>query len=305
MARSRRMTRWQANLIFLSMAVFWGLGFPLTKEGLVSMSPLAFLFGRFAIAAVLLFLLNPRSVFFTRPSEWMIGILLGLCLSLAYITQTVGLATTSSGKTGFITSLNIVFVPLLSSLVFKKFVSIKDRVAIGFALLGFSLISLRSVSGGISTGDLWILICAILFAVQIVLIDQFTKDVNAYRVNFIQILTGTLVCGGGVLLFEGGDLGEYQKVWWPLLITGVFAVAYPFVAQIYAQRATTPTAAALLMSLEAVFAVLFGWMWHQEILSFQEYVGCLVIFMATLLLLKPERNAPSLSASGASAANLQ
>lgn len=281
------MKTWQANFIFILIAIFWGLGFPLVKEGMRYVGPISIIFARFLVATLIVSAYRPRALFQLTARELKVGFGIGLCLATGFVVQTIGLETTSSGKTGFITSLNILIVPLCTAIIFGEKVLKKSKVAAAIAVLGFGMLSFQSFSEGIAVGDLWVLGCAFFFAFQIVGVDQFTQKLNAYRVNIAQMWTGTLVCGFLAFVLEDSSLQDYQLASFWIVSTGVLSVAFPFLAQLYAQRSTTPTAAALLMSLEAVFAVIFGWLIHAEALEPHEYIGCGMILMATTLILIP------------------
>jgi drug/metabolite transporter (DMT)-like permease len=278
---------WQANSIFILIAIFWGLGFPLVKEGLQYVGPISIIFARFLVASVIVSLFRPQALFRITKKEWIAGAGIGFCLAAGFIVQTIGLETTSSGKTGFITSLNILIVPIVTAIIFGQEILKKNKIAIAIAIIGFGFLSSRSFTEGLAVGDLWVLGCAFFFAFQIVGIDQFTAKLNGYRVNLVQMWTGTILCGFLAFVIEDSSLHDYRLAWFWIVSTGVLSVAFPFLAQLYAQRATTPTAAALLMSLEAVFAVIFGWMLHTETLSTNEYLGCGLIMVATSLILIP------------------
>lgn len=283
------MKPWQAYSIFFLIAMCWGLGFPLTKEGLMHVGPASFMFSRFLVATLILIALRPKQSFSIKKSEWIVGAALGFFLALGFVVQTIGLEVTSSGKAGFITSLNILIVPIISSLLFGRRIIIKDRIAIGLAVLGFFIMSMHSLESGIAPGDLWILACAFFFAFQIVGIEEWTKNLRVFQVNMAQVITSTVICGAVAVLREDTSVVEYQAAAMPIVLTAVLSLAFPLLAQMYAQRVVSATSAALIMSLEAVFAVLFGWWLHSEILSEREFLGCFIILAATILLLSPTK----------------
>lgn len=283
------MKRWQANLIFLLIAVFWGLGFPLTKEGLEHLGPISFMAWRFLLATLIILAIAPKTLQKIRRPEWVAGLGVGTCLAFGFIVQTIGIQTTSSGKAGFITSLNILIVPVLASFFFGAKVQRKDKLAVILAIVGFAMMSVSSFDQGIAEGDLWVLGCAFFYALQIIGIDRFTQKLDPFRINLVQMVTATLICWSGSFLIEGFTWSEVTAAALPIGVCAVFATFFPFMAQAYAQKHTGPTAAALLMSLEAVFAMLFGFLLHSEVLKLNEYFGCVVIMLATTILLLPSR----------------
>lgn len=294
------MKSWQANLIFISIALFWGIGFPMTKEGASFLEPMTFMSVRFVIALALIILIRPTALAKCNRVEWLAGSGLGVCLGLGYIVQTIGLTMTTSGKTGFLTSLNIVLVPILGALFLSRKVMTKEKIGVALAVIGFGFLSLRPNDLGFKEGDLWVLACAFFYALQILGIDKYVRQVNPYRLNLTQIIVATIICSIGAFVFEDFRWYEAGFVWWPIIFTAVFATAYPFISQVYAQRVATPSTAALLLSLEAIFATFFGWLLDGELLSGQEYLGCCLVFIASLFVLfpNPQRRTPLIDAVG-------
>ncbi len=285
----KTMKAWQAYAVLFLIAIFWGLGFPLTKEGLLHLGPASFMFARFLVAFFILLILQPQKVFSMNRKEFSVGAGLGFFLAMGFVVQTIGLENTSSGKAGFITSLNILIVPIVSSFFFGRKIILKDALAIGIAVIGFFVLSMSSIDTSISRPDLWILACAFFFAFQIVGIEEWTKPLRPFQVNMSQVIVSTLICGAVAFFREESSLQMYVAASSPIILTAILSLAFPLLAQMHAQRAISSTSAALIMSLEAVFAVVFGWWIHLEVLSLRELMGCAIILLATILLLLPTR----------------
>lgn len=251
------------------------------------MGPMGFMAARFIVAIIVLIPFAVPHFKFITWSEYVAGSVLGMVLSLSYIFQTIGLETTTSGKTAFITSLNIIFVPMFGMMFFAKRPLLKDRVGVLLALVGFGLLSLNGKDLRVESGDLWVLACAVLYAVQVLLVDRYARAFHPFRVNFVQMLSAGAVCIVGALIFETNDWDGARRVGVPILLTAVFATAYPFVGQMYAQRKCSPTVAALILSLEALFAVLFGFLIDHEVLPPRELLGCAIILAAVFVVLSP------------------
>lgn len=269
--------RYLPQLALLSVTVIWGWTFVLVKEGASELGPLTFLALRFAIASVLLLVLFwPR----LRRSplgwhEFVKGLMIGLALFSGYLFQTWGLLYTTATKSGFITGLSVVLVPLLTALAFKNRVPRHSWLGAGLAALGLGLILLArgGVAGGLNLGDLLTLLCAISFALQIILIGRLVTRENYPALLVIQIGLVFLLSLAGALSFENLTLAVSPHGWEAILITGSLATALAFFIQNRFQPLSTPTQAAVIFSAEPVFAGLFGYLLLGERLAGLQLLG--------------------------------
>lgn len=282
-------------LILFLIAVFWGLGFPLTKAGIAHVGPLTFIGLRFLLALAIFFVWKPKAFFEITRKELLVGAGIGACLGTGFGFQTYGLAETSSGKAGFLTNLLVILVPLLTYFFFKKTVQAKEICGAGLAVVGFAVMSLDPQSLSIARGDLLVTACALFFALQIVCIDRYATSLNAYRVNLAQMMVAAALCIIGAGVGESVNFSSFHHIWWPLIITAVTGTAFPFLGQIFAQKKVSPTAAALILSLESIFAVVFGFLLMSERLNLRESVGCTIVFFAVLIVLAPKKKIKSQS----------
>ena len=282
MARLKKFDRNQfyAEMMLISVTLFWGATFPIVKEAIKLLPVMAFLWVRFAIAAVLLALLAGRAGFASLDRRgWLRGILLGTLLFLSYIFQTFGLAKTSSANTGFLTGLNVVWVPLLAGPLLKKPAATGARIGVGMALAGLLLLTWHS-PWQLNPGDLLVVVCSLFVALHILGLDRLTSGYDARALTFVQIATMAVLGLCGSLLFE--------PVSWPrswptslvtaLLITAVFATAYAFWSMTRFQRLTTPTRAALIYTLEPVWAAVFSvWLLDERLTPLAWLGGGLIV----------------------------
>lgn len=249
-----------AEFMLITVTLFWGATFPIVKDAIGEMPVMAFLWVRFAMASVLLAMIAGRTGFATLDRRgWRLGIFLGTLLFLSYLFQTFGLERTSSANAGFLTGLGVVWVPLLAGPLLKKPAAFGSKVGVGLALLGLLMLSWQS-PWTLNIGDLLVVICSIFIGLHILGLDAFTKGYDGRALTFVQIATMTAWCCLGSLIFE--------PVSWPqqwtgslifaFLITSVFATAYAFWAMTTFQNRTTPTRAALIYTLEPVFAAIFS-----------------------------------------------
>lgn len=249
-----------AELVLPSVTIFWGATFPIVKDAITEMPVMAFLWIRFAIAAVLLAGLAGKKGFVILDRRgWLIGIILGMLLALSYIFQTFGLERTTSANAGFLTGLGIVWVPLLAGPLLKKPAAFGSKVGVAFALLGLLLLAWHT-PWTINFGDLLVVICSVFIALHILGLDIFTKGYDGKALTFVQITTAAFIYLIGSLIFEQTS---WPQVWtgslvFAFVITALFATVYAFWAMTTFQNRTTPTRAALIYTLEPVFAAIFS-----------------------------------------------
>ena len=269
-----------AELILASVTLFWGATFPIVKDAIVEMPVMAFLWIRFAVAAVLLAFLAGRSGFATLDRRgWLIGIGLGALLAIAFILQTFGLERTSSANAGFLTGLGVIWVPLLAGPLLKKPAVFASKVGVGIALVGLFLLTWHT-PWNLNFGDLLVVLCSIFIALHILGLDVFTKGYDGKALTFVQIATAAIIYLLGSLIFEPTSL---PQVWtgsliFAFVITAVFATVYAFWAMTTFQSLTTPTRAALIYTLEPVFAAIFSiWLAGDRLTAIGWAGGALIV----------------------------
>ncbi len=257
-----------AEFMLVTVTLFWGATFPIVKEAIEQLPVMAFLWIRFALAAILLGVMAGRQGFATLDrSGWFKGLLLGSLLFLAYLFQTYGLDRTSSANAGFLTGLNVVWVPLLAGPLLKKPAATGAKVGVAIALCGLLLLTWHD-PWTLNPGDLLVIICSLFVALHILGLDRFTSGYDARALAFVQIATMALLSCLGSLVFEPVSWPQQ----WPLslisafLITAILATAYAFWAMTSFQRLTTPTRAALIYTLEPVWAAIFSvWLLDEKL----------------------------------------
>ncbi len=282
MLKSKSKNRQQhfAEFMLVTVTLFWGATFPIVKEAIELLPVMAFLWIRFALAAILLGLMAGRAGFATLDRQgWLKGMLLGTLLFSSYLFQTFGLERTSSANAGFLTGLNVVWVPLLAGPLLKKPAAFGAKVGVTIALSGLVLLTWHS-PWSMNPGDLLVLVCSLFVALHILGLDRFTAGYDARALTFVQIATMAVFGCIGSLIFE--------PVSWPrewptslisaFLITAILATAYAFWAMTRYQRLTTPTRAALIYTLEPVWAAIFSvWLLNEELTSMAWAGGGLIV----------------------------
>lgn len=289
------------NLMLLTAAVIWGLAFVAQSVGVDRMAPMTFQFCRSFTAVLTLIpiiLIGDRKkqdgkTFFKRFLDKRLllgGLLCGLGMFLGNAFQQVGLVYTSPGKSGFITAMYIVLVPLLGLFLHQKLQG-KVWLSVGLAVLGLYFLSI-SGAAAINIGDVLTLGCALFFAVQITCIDRVSPHVDCLRLSFLQTLVTCVLSFFSMLLFEGLDFSAVPNCVVPILYTGVLSMGIAYTLQITGQKKASNVAlASLILSLESVFSALFGWLILKSALSPRELLGCGLVFAAIVLAQLPSRKA--------------
>ena len=280
------------SISLLLATVIWGSAFVAQSVGMDHVGPYTFQAIRCAMAAIGLVPViaifdagkNDGKNFISRFADkklWMAGVLAGIPLCFAANLQQIGILYTDAGKSAFLTAMYIIFVPLIG-IFLKQRPSPMIPVCVLLAAIGLYFLSCAGVSG-INIGDICLLLCALAFAVQITVSERFAQLVDPLRLNCIQ----AAVCAAGsalVMLFtETPTLDGIAGSWWPMCYAGFLSMGVAYSLQIIGQKHLNPAPASLIMSLESVFAALSGWLFLQETMTFEESVGCILVFLAVIL----------------------
>lgn len=280
------------SLMLVLATVIWGSAFVAQSVGMDHIGPFTFQAVRCALAVIGLLPViaiadrfrHDGKTFFSRWADkklWKAGILCGIPLFLACNLQQVGLVDTDAGKSAFLTAMYIVIVPIIG--IFRKEKpSIMIPVSVVLAVVGLYCLSCVGVTS-VSRGDLLLLGCALMFAVQITFIDMFGQGLDAMRINLIQSLVCAVLSTVVMLFTEQPTWQGISDCWLPLAYAGFLSMGIAYSLQIVGQKALKPSIASLIMSLESVFAVLFGWLFLKESLSTWEGIGCILVFAAVIL----------------------
>ena len=200
---------------------------------------------------------------------------------LAEVCRRADILVAAVGKAGFITALYVVLVPVFG-LFFRRKISLPVWIAVALSVLALYLLCIKG-SFSLSPGDLLILICAVCFAVHILVIDHFTAYCDGVRLSCLQFLFAGVISTVCMFLFEDVDFAAIWGCILPLLYVGIFSCGVGYTLQILAQKGSNPTVVTILLSLESVFAVIAGAIILKQQMSVREYIGCGVMFAAVLL----------------------
>ena len=213
---------------------------------------------------------------------WLGGLCCGVALAIASNFQQAGLvAGTDAGKAGFITALYVVLVPVFG-LFFKRKVSLPVWIAVACSVVALYLLCIKG-DFSLAPGDLLILVCAVCFAVHILVIDHFTAYCDGVKLSCLQFLFAGIISAVCMFLFEDVDFAAIWGCILPLLYVGIFSCGVGYTLQILAQKDSNPTVVTILLSLESVFAVIAGAIILHQQMTAREYIGCVVMFAAVIL----------------------
>lgn len=298
--------RSKGNIALLLTAIIWGSGFIAQKLGMGVLPPLAFNGLRQLLAAVVMLPILAANLKVTghlsrekhsseeiasrQKQALKAGCVCGLFLALGTNLQQIGLVTVSAGKSGFITAIYIVMVPLISILFGKRFTG-KIALCCTLAMVGFAFLSLRGGLGNVTSGDLITLLSAFCFACQIVAVNHYVTDETDLLLSCTQFAFVGITTVIVSLAVESYTLGGVLECMPIILYATIFPTAIGYTLQVVGQKYTDATTASFLMSLESVFSVIFGALFLAESMSGRELLGCALIFIANALIQieKPEK----------------
>ena len=281
----------RGTIALLCGTSIWGLAFIAQSVGMDLIGPFTFQAIRCGLAVAFLFLLTlvfdhkigvSKSLSKWKNKRlWIAGGVCGSALFIAASLQQVGLIYTDPGKAGFLTAMYIVLVPMLGIFVHRK-PGLNAVFSVALALVGLYLLSFMGVAE-INIGDLLLIGCALAFAVQILLIDNFAQDLDGLRLNCVQALVVALLSLPWMLLKEEPNLGNILACWLPLGFAGILSMGVAYSLQIVGQRNLEPTTASLIMSLESVFAALGGWLILHNTMTGRELLGGGLVFAGVIV----------------------
>lgn len=278
-SRSKRLG---ADLALLVVAVVWGSAFVAQRAAAAHLGPFLYNGLRFALGALTLWpVVRGRWQAVTRL-EWQGGILAGLLLVGASAFQQAGLQFTTAGKAGFITGLYVVLVPLFLALGWRQWPRWSAWVASLTAAVGLFLLSAET-SLTLALGDGLELVGAVWWALHVILIGRLAGRMDALRLAWVQYLACGLISTALGLALEGNTLDGLAVVWWAVIYGGMVSVGLGYTLQVVGQKVAPATDAAIILSMEAVFAALFGWLLLGETLTPRQLLGCGLMLSGVLL----------------------
>jgi drug/metabolite transporter (DMT)-like permease len=267
----------------LLATLFWGMTFAFIRQAVSSLSPANFLFWRFGIAGLLLFIFGHKLIRNQAKEAFFGGTFLGLFLAGTVLFQTMGLQTIPASTASFITGFSVILVPIFSSVLTKKLPPIRVFIAAVMALIGIGTISLSS-GFSVSSGDLWILLCAICFASYIVSAGKYSRStIHPIALTSMQCMTVFFISGIVALATSTLSIPNTQEEWISILFCALFASIFAFLLQLYFQKYISSTTTAIIFSCEPIFATITAVILLGEKLNNHFYIGAALIFIAILI----------------------
>ena len=276
-------------LMLLGASFFWGTTFVAQMSGMDGLGPFSYAAPRYFVG----FLAMLAVMYFTRKERrkerragkygrgFLAGIICGLFLFTASSFQQVAMVYTTAGKAAFITCLYIIFVPLVSSLLGKK-IRTENWIGAFLAMTGLYFLAI-SEEFTVNFGDFLLLIGAVFWTLQILMIDRFANKVDTIELSTSQVFVTAILSFAAMMIFENPSLDAILGAAVPILYGGVMSSGVAFTLQIYGQKYAEPSAAAILMSFESIFGALSGWLLLGEVMSGREIFGCVLMFAGIIV----------------------
>lgn len=291
----------KGNLMLLLTALIWGSSFVAQRAGMDYIEPFTFngirsLIGGLVLIPVIFLLTRtglggaeqeaeagslPKDKKAERKTLLIGGIACGIVLFIASSLQQIGVVYTTAGKAGFITALYVIIVPIMGIFIGKKIRPIV-WLCVLLSIAGLYLLCMKD-GFSLGKGDLLVLLCAVAFALHIMVIDHFSPKTDGVKLSCIQFLVCGLISLVPMFAAETPVLSRILDCWVPILYAGVLSCGVAYTLQVVAQKDTNPTIAAMLLSLESVFAVITGVIILHEQISARELAGCVMMFAAIII----------------------
>jgi len=281
------MKEYKAALLLVLASVIWGFTFAFQSQAADLIQPFSYNGIRMLIGAVVLSPLALKGMR-KRGSDTVYrrnlirgGLLCGVLIAAASVFQQYGIGLTSAGRAGFITSIYALLVPVFSIAIGKK-VSPGLWVCVFAGLLGLFLLSTGAESGKIGTGEIMLMVCAVLFTFQIMSVDHFAPFVEGPDISFIQFLVGGFISLVFGLIFETVSWQIIKAAMVPILYAGIFSCGVAYTLQIVGQKYVQPTKATLILCLESFWAAVGGALILGERMTGREITGCVITLGAVM-----------------------
>ncbi len=279
------------NIFAILAAVIWGTAFVAQKIGAEDVPPLTFNAARSVLAVIVLAVISVVLLKYKKKKGTAVktdkkklilgGFCCGLFLTTATAFQQASLSQESAGKAGFVTALYIVIVPILGVFL-KKHIPLSVWIGVLLAVVGLYFLC---VTDGFTLvkSDFYLIMCAVMFAIQIMFIDYFINFVDGVLLSLAQFITMTVLSGTAALIFETVSLDALKGAALPIIYLGIFSSGIAYTLQILAQKDSNPTVISLLLSLESVFSVIASAVLLHTWLSTRENFGCILMLIAVVL----------------------
>lgn len=268
--------------MLLITAIIWGSGFVVTDIALEYLNAYQVMAGRFVLATLILILLFGYKLKKTTKSVVWKGAVLGTFLFLGFVLQTVGLEHTTPSKNAFLTAVNVVIVPIIAYLIYKRRIDRYEMIGSVIAILGIGFLSMQS-SMTINLGDALSLACAVAFAFDIFYTNLFVQKEDSITLTIVQFITASLLSVVAVLVQGDIPTTVEKEAMYSIVYLAVFSTTIAYLFQNIAHQYTTATKAAIILSTESFFGMVLSVLFLHEVLTGRMVLGAMLILLAILI----------------------
>jgi drug/metabolite transporter (DMT)-like permease len=276
------MRQLKAELSLLAITIFWGASFPIMSIALKDVPPYTFIALRNLLGALLLAIVFYKRLKNINKKLILGATFIGVSLFLGSVFQMVGLVYTTPSKSGFITGLNVIFVPIILVVVFKQRPDRKTILGIIVSIVGLLLMSSSGING-FNMGDVLTLICAICFSAQILLVDKYTKEVDPILLTILELAVVGILALIPSIFVDKLQVNINGFSVFAIGFTTIFCTAIAMIVQNKMQKHTNPSHAAIIYLAEPVFGAIFS-VFIGDVLSGRTLWGCITILSGMLVL---------------------
>lgn len=278
----KHMKKYFGILGLLTVTIIWGGGFVASDMALETLTPFQIMAVRFFIAAVFMTILGGKQLRTIKKDEIKCGFWLGTALFAGFALQIIALQYTTPSKNAFLTATNVVFVPFIALVIYKKKIEMRSLIGAGMAIVGAGVLSLQS-DFSINLGDGLTLLCAVGFAFQIFLTGEFVGRIRASVLNFLQMTTACILSIIGLVISGDFHFAPSTKSILAVLYLGVVSTTVCYLLQTVSQKYVDETKSAIILSMEAVFGTVFSVILLHESVTIRMIIGSALILSAVLV----------------------
>lgn len=272
----------KADLMLLMITFFWGSSYMLTKLGLGGLETFNLTALRFIIAFILAGAVFHKQVLAADKKTLKYSLILGVLLLGMFVSMTFGLKTTTASNAGFLISLSVVLIPIISYVFLKQKIERKVIVGVCLAFIGIALLTLDT-QFRINIGDLLCILCALFCSIHVIVIGKFTKEVDSIALGILQLGFAGIFSIIISLLTENVKLPNTPISWFSVLMLSIFCTAVGYIVQSSAQQYTSATHTGLILSLEPVFSAILSYIFLKEVLAPRGYIGAAILLCSVLI----------------------
>ena len=272
----------KADLMLLMITVFWGASYMLTKVGLEGLEPFNLTALRFIIAFFISAIVFHKQIFNADIKTIKYAFILGIILFGMFISMAFGLEHTTASNAGFLISLAVVLIPIISFVFLKQKIEKKVIIGVCLAFIGIALLSLDA-EFKVNIGDLLCILCALFCSIHVIVIGIFTKEVDSIALGALQLAFAGIFSIIFSAFTETVRIPSTALSWLSVLLLSIFCTAIGYIVQTTAQQHTTATHTGLILSLEPVFSAIFAYIFLGEILAPKGYLGAVILLSGVLV----------------------